>query len=92
MLEDDTGVCLPTDSVGRHYNNGMMPVMLLRLAESADRLCDLVVFVEHASGSVASTDAQLLEIDDALRQWACRCALAEGTVGSVAVVEHLVVP
>src|ERR1051325_4309393 len=52
--------------------------------ERTDNLCDLVVFVQDASRSVASSDAELLQIDHVVRQWACRCGLAKSAVGPVA--------
>jgi len=58
--------------------------------EGADNLCDLLVFVEDASGAVASADAEGLEVDGILGQRAQRCGLAEGAVGPVLVIEGLV--
>ena len=36
--------------------------------ERAENLCELLIFVEDATGSVASSDAESIQIDDSVRQ------------------------
>ena len=50
------------------------------LVEGAENLCDVVVFVQEASGAVAPADAEGLEVDDVFGQGPQWRGLAEGSV------------
>jgi hypothetical protein len=48
----------------------------------AENLRDQAIFVNHASGAIAPLDPELIEIRDAVGQWAERCCLLQGAVAA----------
>ena len=59
------------------------------MLEGADNLCHQAIFVNHASGAVASPDAEVVQAGDAVWQRAQRRGLVQGAVWPVRVVEGL---
>ena len=59
-------------------------------AEGADNLCDLLVFVQEASGPIAPADAEGFEVDDVVGHGPERRGLGQGSVRAVVVVQGLV--
>jgi hypothetical protein len=58
--------------------------------EPAENLCDLVVFMEEASGAILSAGAEGVEADDVVWAWLQRRGLTYGLVWAMPVVEALV--
>ncbi len=52
----------------------------------AENLCHQAILMNHASGMVAPLDPELIEVGDAIGQWAQRRGLVQGSVRPVPVV------
>jgi hypothetical protein len=56
----------------------------------AENLCNQVILVNHASGTVAPLDPELIQVGDVIEQRAQRRGLVQGPVRPVRVAEVLV--
>ena len=62
----------------------------VHIGVGADNLCHQAIFMNHASGAVASPEAKVVQVGDAIWQRAQRRGLVQGAVRPVGVVEVLV--